>query len=186
MAGGMFYGAGGWDPVLIVAQMATMQAIYYASLGAFLYVFLAFGGGAGGGRQGTPLTVEFVFDYTKVSAGGLTGWLVFLSLACAAVAGAVGLYVVVERTKKCLDFTATVFGFHALLCWSYRSFPASVEWWGSIAVSAVVMTVLGEWLCMKKEMRDIPLAIGPSRRSRERGSSRGARERGSLLQFMSN
>ncbi len=36
----MFYGAQVWDPVLIVAQIVTLQCLFYLSLGALLFVFV--------------------------------------------------------------------------------------------------------------------------------------------------
>jgi len=39
-AGAMFYGAQVWDPVLIVAQIVTLQCLFYLSLGALLFVFV--------------------------------------------------------------------------------------------------------------------------------------------------
>lgn len=36
----MFYGATVWDPVLIVAQIITIQCLFYVSLGLLLWILL--------------------------------------------------------------------------------------------------------------------------------------------------
>ncbi len=36
----MFYGSTVWDPVLITAQIITMQCLFYASLGLTLWMFV--------------------------------------------------------------------------------------------------------------------------------------------------
>lgn len=36
----MFYGANVWDPWLILAQIITVQCLFYLSFGLLLYVFL--------------------------------------------------------------------------------------------------------------------------------------------------
>lgn len=36
----MFYGAPVWDPALIVAQIVTLQCLFYLSLGALLFLFV--------------------------------------------------------------------------------------------------------------------------------------------------
>lgn len=38
--GAMFYGTAVWDPVLIVAQIVTLQCLFYLSLGALLFLFV--------------------------------------------------------------------------------------------------------------------------------------------------
>ena len=36
----MFYGVQVWDPALIVAQIVTLQCLFYLSLGALLFLFV--------------------------------------------------------------------------------------------------------------------------------------------------
>jgi len=68
--------------------------------------------------------------------------------------------VVVERAKKCLDFTVTLYSLHLLFCCAYRGWPRSLEWWLLNGAGMGVMAALGEWLCLRKEMRDIPIVSG--------------------------
>lgn len=74
------------------------------------------------------------------------------------VACALGMWRLVRRTKLCLDFACTVHFWHFLFCMIYSSsFPLSVAWWFTTTVSIILMTVLGEFLCMRSELKAIPL-----------------------------
>lgn len=42
-------------------------------------------------------------------------------------------------------------------CWYHSGFPTSLEWWIINVVSIIMMALLGEFLCMKREMQEIPL-----------------------------
>ena len=116
--------------------------------------------------------------------------------------------VVVERAKKCLDFTVTLYFLHLMFCWAYRGashrgkecdvrrsdfpstthggpltrhltpagWPRSFEWWALNLVGLVIMAVLAEWLCLRKEMEAIPIVSGLGPASRQ-GPSVGAATR---------
>ena len=65
------------------------------------------------------------------------------------------LLFVVERAKKCLDHAVTVFCVHLLLTLTRGSgFPAKPEWWIMEVVGVASMAVLGEWLCIQKELKE--------------------------------
>src|SRR5690606_30431592 len=69
------------------------------------------------------------------------------------------LMYVVERAKKCLDFSSTMHIFHLLGCIVYsRRFPDRWEWWVINIVTLILTAVLGEFLCQRKELREIPLS----------------------------
>jgi hypothetical protein len=74
--------------------------------------------------------------------------------------------VVVERAKKCLDFTATFHLMHLFFCWQHGGFPSSWEWWTANGVALVGTALLGEYLCMQRELQDIPL-FGSQKEARE-------------------
>jgi hypothetical protein len=64
----------------------------------------------------------------------------------------------VERAKKCLDFASTVYLLHLFFVWGAGgSFPLSLVWWGTNVGGLLLMALLGEWLCVRREMADIPL-----------------------------
>ena len=55
----MFYGAQVWDPALIIAQIVTLQCLFYLSLGALLFLFV-----------GAPLIVLRLCCSARFSAFG--------------------------------------------------------------------------------------------------------------------
>lgn len=70
------------------------------------------------------------------------------------------LWFVVERAKPCLDFTLTNFFIHFLFTWIYNGyFPSSFSWWFLNALSVTIMCVAGEYLCLKAELKSIPLLV---------------------------
>eukprot|EP00271_Cylindrocystis_brebissonii_P019398 TRINITY_DN587_c0_g2_i1.p1 TRINITY_DN587_c0_g2~~TRINITY_DN587_c0_g2_i1.p1 ORF type:complete len:170 (-),score=18.23 TRINITY_DN587_c0_g2_i1:1366-1875(-) len=148
----MFYGTLVWDPWLIVAQIACLQCLFYLSLGTLLWLFV--------GTHVDDFTLKFFFDFNAITARTFTGWCTMLAYVLNATVGAVFLLVIVERTKKCLDFSSTVHIVHLFFCLIYGGVPASLIWWVLHGVCLVLMTVVGEWLCMRREQRDIPLGSG--------------------------
>ena len=73
-----------------------------------------------------------------------------------------GLWYVVQRTKLCLDFTCTVHLFHVILCWYYNgALPLYFSWWIINSICMAVMCVAGEFLCMRTELRAIPIINHP-------------------------
>jgi hypothetical protein len=61
-----------------------------------------------------------------------------------------------------MDFTITVFVYHILFSWIYvGSFPSTFTFWFIIVLSATIMTVLSEYLCMQSALKEIPLSLVP-------------------------
>ncbi|OWK02977.1 SYS1, partial [Cervus elaphus hippelaphus] len=125
-----------WDPLLILSQIVLMQTVYYGSLGLWLALILGFST-----PPGRLSTMSFVLN----------------ALTCA-----LGLLYFIRRGKQCLDFTVTVHFFHLLGCWLYSSrFPSALTWWLVQAVCIALMAVIGEYLCMRSELKEIPLNSAP-------------------------
>ena len=64
---------------------------------------------------------------------------------------------IIKRAKKCLDYVSTIYILHLLLCWINRHFPSNWDWWIVNFCSFLIMAVLSEYLCIRKEMRVIKL-----------------------------
>lgn len=77
---------------------------------------------------------------------------------------ALGLWFVVQRSKQCTDFAASMHILHLFFCWIYNhQFPGTFAWWLMNIGCVALTTVLGEFLCMRTEMKSIPLLDGKSR-----------------------
>lgn len=105
-------------------------------------------GGRRGQRGGRTLTNHSPTSHNYVY------FICNMLLCCSALS----LWYIVKRTKQCLDFTLTVHLIHFIVCCIYNArAPTSISWWLTNTVVIVIMTVLGEFLCMRTEMAEIPL-----------------------------
>ncbi|XP_058111374.1 uncharacterized protein LOC131254669 [Magnolia sinica] len=144
----MFYGAVVWDPWLIVGQIVCLQCLYYLTLGVFLSILVGF--------RVSRMSLIYFFDYSTLTASTITGWCAIASFILSALAGASYMLHLVERAKKCLDFSATLYIIHLFICIIYGGWPSSITWWIVNGTGLAVMALLGEWLCIRRELRDIP------------------------------
>ena len=70
------------------------------------------------------------------------------------------LALIVEKSKKCLDFSVTLFVVHVLLCTVYSGkLPSTFDWWIVHVMGMIIMVVMGEYFCSKRELSDIPLLV---------------------------
>lgn len=139
-----------WDPTLIVFQIAAVQTIMYFSLGTLIWIISSL--------LGTTKSLDYAFQYKELHVRDFGGHLVITIFLFNSLVGAVSLWWIVQRTKQCMDFACTAHLIHLVFCWFYNnSFPTSFSWWCLNLVSASVMCVCGEFLCMKTELRAIPL-----------------------------
>jgi len=139
-----------WDPFLIICQIITMQSVFYLSLGIFLVVF--------GWLGNILVSLDQFLSFEEITIHSSGGLATILSFLATSIVGAVALLIVVERAKKCLDFAATMHIIHLVLCLCYSGFPTNWLWWLLMLSTMVVTAVLGEYLCWRREMREIPLS----------------------------
>ncbi|XP_052176298.1 uncharacterized protein LOC127790719 [Diospyros lotus] len=145
----MFYGAVVWDPWLIVAQIVCLQCLYYVTLGFFMAILV--------GSRVPRMSLVYVLDFATVTASTITGWCVIAAFLLSSIAGAVYLLYLIERAKKCLDFSATLYIIHLFICILYGGWPSSMTWWLVNVTGVAVMALLGEYLCIRRELREIPI-----------------------------
>jgi len=145
----MFYGTMVWDPWLIVSQIICLQCLYYMSLGFFMSFLV--------GTRVPWVSLIYLFDYSTLTITTFTGFCVAVSFLFSSLTGAGILLYLIERAKKCLDFSATLYIIHLFICILYGGWPYSITWWVVNGTSLALMALLGEWLCVKRESRDIPL-----------------------------
>lgn len=75
----------------------------------------------------------------------------------AAVACAVAVAALVQRAKKCLDFASTAYALHFAACCAVRGFPRGGGWWLVNAGCFAAAALSSEFVCLQREMADIPL-----------------------------
>jgi len=142
-----------WDPVLIVSQIITMQCIYYVCLGLWI-----------GGMDvilGNTQSLNQIFRYQDLRIKETGGRVIMTAYVLNSLTCALGLWYVVGRTKQCLDFTVTAHILHLIGCWCFNGmFPTTTSWWLLTIVCITLMCVSGEFLCLRTEMKAIPLSLG--------------------------
>ncbi|XP_070575330.1 protein SYS1 homolog isoform X2 [Ptychodera flava] len=143
-----------WDPGLIISQMFAMQTVYYFFLGLWLVLVDLI--------SSRTRSVDQLFNFEDLEFKSFNGKLIMIAFVLNSLTGAGGLWLIVQRTRQCLDFAATVHFYHLIICWVYNgSFPLTLSWWLVNIVCLALMTVLGEFLCMRSEMAAIPVSVGP-------------------------
>ncbi|XP_063218068.1 protein SYS1 homolog [Bacillus rossius redtenbacheri] len=143
-----------WDPFLIICQIISLQCIMYFGLG--LWIFLV------DLLAGSSRSLDHLFKYQEIHIHDFDGKLIITAFVLNALTSALGLWFVVQRTKQCLDFSATMHLFHLLACWGYNGhFPASPLWWLLNGACLTITCVCAEFLCMRTELQAIPLSLGP-------------------------
>mmetsp|Transcript_30569 Transcript_30569/g.46304 ORF Transcript_30569/g.46304 Transcript_30569/m.46304 type:complete len:181 (-) Transcript_30569:104-646(-) len=138
-----------FNPKLISSQIVALQCFHYLILGLIFqldhYVF------------GTSVTIDRIFTDAYLSVWSWIGWIDSSAILISYLFGAVLLAIIVEKSKKCLDFSVTLFLIHLFSCVWYAGMPSQLDWWIVHILGTIVMILLGEYLCSLKELSDIPL-----------------------------
>ncbi|CAL1532349.1 unnamed protein product [Lymnaea stagnalis] len=142
-----------WDPILITAQIIAMVSFWYFSLGMWIFVLDVIGK--------FDLSVEQIFTQSDLGLYEDSGRTNIIAFAFNSLTVSFIMWSVVGRTKQCLDFTATVHVFHFIFCWIYFGYvPVTFWWWVTNIVCVALTTVTAEFLCMRSEMKAIPVGMG--------------------------
>ena len=138
-----------FHPKLIFAQIVALQSIHYLVLSILFQISHSI--------TGASITIDRIFTANYLQLWTKEGWIDNTAILISSVVGAVLLALIVEKSKKCLDFSITLFSVHFVICTLYGGFPASWDWWIIHIVGLIVMVLLGEYFCSRVELRDIPL-----------------------------
>jgi hypothetical protein len=99
-----------------------------------------------------------IFPLQEIHVTDLGGRLVISAFVLNSLVGSGLLWFLIRRTKLCLDFSCTFHLVHLVICWWYNAaFPTNMSWWLLNAVCATIMCVCGEFLCLKTELKEIPV-----------------------------
>eukprot|EP00922_Rhytidocystis_sp_ex-Travisia-forbesii_P014873 GHVS01022233.1.p1 GENE.GHVS01022233.1~~GHVS01022233.1.p1 ORF type:complete len:184 (+),score=15.67 GHVS01022233.1:53-604(+) len=149
-SGRLYGGSGNFNPKYILTQLVVMQAAFYLIFSLLLFVVFTF--------VGWPRYVMTMFDHLEYNLTSLRGSVVDLMFLVNGLTMAPVMKVVVERTKKCLDFACSHHFIHVLLCWLLQGFPTCWGYWVTTAIAIVLTTVMAERLCMQEELKEIKLS----------------------------
>ncbi|XP_050673147.1 protein SYS1 homolog [Leptidea sinapis] len=140
-----------WDPCLIISQIIAMQFIMYLTLCILIAIMQDL--------TGSTRTLDHIFQYHEIHVKDNEGRAVILAFVINAVIGAYLLWLLVGRTKLCLDFSCTFYGIHLVSCWMYNAAPPTTfSWWVLNIACTAITCVAGEFLCLRTELQAIPLS----------------------------
>lgn len=100
---------------------------------------------------------HYLFSSAVTNTYSFVNTMVCLSYVVTAIVCAVGIRVVVARAKKCWDFGATIYILHLAASSAVAGFPLRWFWWAVVISCAAITILLGELLCVRYEMADIPI-----------------------------
>mmetsp|Transcript_5830 Transcript_5830/g.9727 ORF Transcript_5830/g.9727 Transcript_5830/m.9727 type:complete len:212 (-) Transcript_5830:14-649(-) len=149
---GQFYSMEAFQPSQIIQKIFTLQLIFYVLVSLFL--------GLIGSIGGISYSLSLLFDSTKLSFGFGEGYIPIVSFILSSFPCAYMVSWLIKRAKKCLDYVSTIYIIHLLLCWLRHHFPWNWDWWIVNFCSFLIMAVLSEYLCIRKEMKVIRLDHG--------------------------
>ena len=139
-----------FSPRVILYQIFAIQTVFYFFyFSSSLLIGVLFG---------IPLSLRSIFTTCTYSpddpASGTLALTCWLSLGLIAFL----LPRLIERTRKCLDFVLTLVFIHLVITWVVGGFPDLLVWWGVWGGGGVACTLLGEYLCMREELKEISIA----------------------------
>ena len=148
---GKLFGSDAFDPRYIISQMLLLQGIFYSthlSLTALLNMIF-----------GLRSHLGQLFSTTSLEAQDSYSLVFILSSMLSVPFLVASLVYLVERTSKCLDFTATMYLLHLVFVCIYSGIPLSIVWW-AVNGGALFITVLAsEYICLKIEQQEISLTF---------------------------
>lgn len=145
-----------WDPVLIISQIMCLQCAYYFSVSLLHCVICGVFF-----QRGSSL--DYLFLDSRMNFWDPWGKCTFVVFLINPLFCSLATLMLIKRTKQCLDFVCTMHLIHLIVCSIYsRHFPSSSAWWIANILSTILTTVMSEYLCMRFELKEIPVGRPPA------------------------
>ncbi|KAF4700889.1 Integral membrane protein of the Golgi, partial [Perkinsus olseni] len=160
-----FFGKEVFNPKFICMQILAMQSCYYLLLVAGVCTLNQL--------CGLPVAVSRLFRDDNVGFGDTESTIMTTVLVLMSPLMSIVLTYIVERAKKCLDFVVTYHIWHFTSTWIQMGrIPSYFSWWLWHVAAATITVLLGEYLCMQLETREISLGGGNAVLEREEAAAR--------------
>lgn len=144
-----FYGMySNFNSLLILLQILSMQTLYYSGLSLF-YIFFDF-------TFGLPVHFGQFFHFSSFNTDHYYGIISIASSFFNIPIIIAGLIYIVVKANKVLDFIATIYLIHLLICLVYNKFNFfSIGWLFINGVCFLLTVLIGEYICIKFEQQEI-------------------------------
>jgi len=100
-------------------------------------------------------SLDQIFDVHVLSFTSLYNGITIIGISLSAISGAVVILNTVGKAKKVLDYSVTRFFVHFIICCVYDGFPLYWLWWVVHIVAVTLETLLGEYLCLRREHAEL-------------------------------
>ncbi|XP_075257049.1 protein SYS1 homolog [Convolutriloba macropyga] len=146
-----------FDPKLLIAQIISMQCLYYVCLCTMLLMMCLIFPDHG-------VTLQHVLSYDAIGVSNVSERVNSSIFVINSLLMAITIWLLVGRSKLCTDFSFTLLFYHWILSTlypsSWASIPSKWSWYCLHLVCALLTTVLAEYLCMRTELRAVPISGG--------------------------
>ncbi|RKP12758.1 integral membrane protein S linking to the trans Golgi network-domain-containing protein, partial [Piptocephalis cylindrospora] len=151
-------------PILLLSQIVCLQAAFYTFNSVAVLCAEAY--------TNADISLDHILDPTEFRGDTVLGWSLSLCWLLSSGFGSLLLVRIVGRVRLCLDFSATLHLLHLVLSTLHtHHVPSSMFWWVLNIVSCAIMTIAGEWLCMRWDLE--PILLGGARSDPIDGSEPG-------------
>ncbi|XP_050543630.1 protein SYS1 homolog [Daktulosphaira vitifoliae] len=140
-----------WDPVLIIAQIVSVQSLYYFTMCIWITIICYL--------VGTSRSLDVIFEFKELSTVSGEKY-VLVVFALNSLSGATFIWKIVERYRLCLDYSCTIHIIHLVACIWYNGTLPTLFWWLLNATCAAITCICAEFLCMRTELNAIPVNSG--------------------------
>ena len=140
-----------FNPRLIFSQIVALQTLHYLIL-SFMFQMNSV-------IYGSYVTIDRIFTAKHLNLWTKEGRIDAMTIVLSSLIGSILLVVIVEKSKKCLDFATTNVILHFIICVLYdgKAVLHSLDFWIVQVFGMIAMVLLGEYLCSRRELMDIPL-----------------------------
>ena len=119
--------------------------------------------------------MDAILDDGEIRTDTVFGWTLGLVWLVNAVMTIPILVFLVQRAKLVLDFVLTLHFFHIVFVWIHTGhFPTCGTWWILQVINAILMTLGGEWACMRREMEPIMVSKKDTQQQKQQEVPSGA------------
>mmetsp|Transcript_9725 Transcript_9725/g.13748 ORF Transcript_9725/g.13748 Transcript_9725/m.13748 type:complete len:184 (-) Transcript_9725:137-688(-) len=138
-----------FHPKLITAQIISLQSIHYLVLSILFQMnYFLFG---------KNITIDRIFTVDHLNIWEGRSWPDVGAILLSSIIGSFLLMFIVEKAKKVLDFAVTLTFIHLMACTIYGGIPSNFDWWIVHILGMIITILLGEYLCSRRELREIPM-----------------------------
>ena len=150
------------SPTLVLSQIIILQSLFYLTYAMTLFICDTTLGITSSPDTNTvhhSLIIDQMLNYRILDLGTSPGLVAATGLLVAEIGAAgIAFVLLVGRAKRALDFSITLFIAHLVCTMVYsQEFPRKGVWWVMNAVGITAMTVVGEVLARKSEIRELAM-----------------------------